>query len=160
MIGGFIVGGGSAIGIGRDSRSHLINATRAVVTALCRRFPWGAPTERGGYSGSAIFEPFTRWLLGPGNYTAIVRGNNNTTGVGLAEVYNLRPQSRGRHRGRPSRNGLVTGCAEKVAQVSNLPVSRPASWKLALPRSRQLKVFKKICPFRRPACTCLSEGKK
>ncbi|HZE12319.1 MAG TPA: fibronectin type III domain-containing protein, partial [Chthoniobacterales bacterium] len=27
--------------------------------------------------------------LAPGNYTAIVRGNNNTTGVGLAEVYNL-----------------------------------------------------------------------
>jgi hypothetical protein len=27
--------------------------------------------------------------LGPGNYTAIVRGVNNTTGVGLVEVYNL-----------------------------------------------------------------------
>jgi N-acetylneuraminic acid mutarotase len=27
--------------------------------------------------------------LGPGNYTAIVRGKNNTTGVGLVEVYNL-----------------------------------------------------------------------
>jgi len=25
----------------------------------------------------------------PGNYTAIVRGNNNTTGVALVEVYNL-----------------------------------------------------------------------
>ena len=27
--------------------------------------------------------------LSPGNYTAIVRGNGNTTGVGLVEVYNL-----------------------------------------------------------------------
>ena len=27
--------------------------------------------------------------LGPGNYTAIVRGVNGTTGVSLVEVYNL-----------------------------------------------------------------------
>jgi hypothetical protein len=27
--------------------------------------------------------------LAPGNYTAIVRGKNNTTGVGVVEVYNL-----------------------------------------------------------------------
>lgn len=27
--------------------------------------------------------------LGPGNYTAVVRGKNNSTGVGLVEVYNL-----------------------------------------------------------------------
>jgi hypothetical protein len=27
--------------------------------------------------------------LSPGNYTAIVRGKNNTTGVGLVEVYQL-----------------------------------------------------------------------
>jgi len=27
--------------------------------------------------------------LAPGNYTAIVRGVNNTTGVGLVEVYDL-----------------------------------------------------------------------
>jgi hypothetical protein len=29
--------------------------------------------------------------LGPGNYTAVVRGKNNTTGVGLVEVYDLDP---------------------------------------------------------------------
>jgi hypothetical protein len=29
------------------------------------------------------------YSIGPGNYTAIVRGKNNTTGVGLVEVYNL-----------------------------------------------------------------------
>ena len=27
--------------------------------------------------------------LQPGNYTAIVRGKDNSTGVGLVEVYNL-----------------------------------------------------------------------
>ena len=27
--------------------------------------------------------------LVPGNYTAIVRGKNNTTGIGLVEAYNL-----------------------------------------------------------------------
>jgi hypothetical protein len=27
--------------------------------------------------------------LSPGNYTAILRGRNNTTGIGLVEVYNL-----------------------------------------------------------------------
>jgi hypothetical protein len=27
--------------------------------------------------------------LQPGNYTAIVRGTNNTTGIALVEVYNL-----------------------------------------------------------------------
>src|SRR5207253_9468441 len=31
--------------------------------------------------------------LPPGNYTAIVRGVNNTTGNGLAEVYDLSPNS-------------------------------------------------------------------
>jgi hypothetical protein len=28
-------------------------------------------------------------LLSPGNYTAVVRGVNGTTGVGLVEAYNL-----------------------------------------------------------------------
>ncbi len=29
--------------------------------------------------------------LGPGNYTAVVRGVNNTTGTAVVEVYNLAP---------------------------------------------------------------------
>ena len=31
--------------------------------------------------------------LPPGNYTAIVRGVNNTTGVALVEVYDLSPET-------------------------------------------------------------------
>src|SRR5262249_47498581 len=34
-------------------------------------------------------EPAIRQSLGPGNYTAIVSGKNNTTGVGLVEAYDL-----------------------------------------------------------------------
>lgn len=34
-------------------------------------------------------EPAILATLVPGNYTAVVRGKNNTTGVGLVEAYNL-----------------------------------------------------------------------
>jgi hypothetical protein len=34
-------------------------------------------------------EPAIAKTVSPGNYTAIVRGNNNTTGVGLFEVYQV-----------------------------------------------------------------------
>ena len=44
-----------------------------------------APTQP---SESAIIA-----TLPPGNYTAIVRGRNNTTGVALVEVYDLNPNT-------------------------------------------------------------------
>ena len=34
-------------------------------------------------------EPAVVWTLAPGNYTSIVRGTNNTTGVALVEMYDL-----------------------------------------------------------------------
>ena len=34
-------------------------------------------------------EPAILATLAPGNYTAVVRGKNNTTGIGLVEAYNL-----------------------------------------------------------------------
>jgi hypothetical protein len=34
-------------------------------------------------------EPAILATLTPGNYTAVVRGKNNTTGIGLVEAYNL-----------------------------------------------------------------------
>ncbi|MDP9003838.1 MAG: hypothetical protein M3N12_03500 [Verrucomicrobiota bacterium] len=34
-------------------------------------------------------EPAILATLAPGNYTAVVRGKNNTTGIGLIEAYNL-----------------------------------------------------------------------
>ena len=58
--------------------------------------------------------------LDPGNYTGIVRGNGNTTGVALIEVYDLdfaavleagQPQHAGlcQHRGRHRHRGLHPG---------------------------------------------------
>ncbi len=35
-------------------------------------------------------EPAILATLAPGRYTAIVRGKNNTTGIGLVEVYRLK----------------------------------------------------------------------
>ena len=44
-----------------------------------------------GYAPSNGLESAIIADLQPGNYTAIVRGVNNTTGVGLVEVYDLNP---------------------------------------------------------------------
>jgi len=42
-----------------------------------------------GLAPQDIHESAIVQTLQPGNYTAIVRGKNNTTGVALVEVYNL-----------------------------------------------------------------------
>ena len=49
-----------------------------------QRYPETAATLQADRRESAIIAE-----LPPGNYTAIVRGVNNTTGVGLVEVYDL-----------------------------------------------------------------------
>jgi hypothetical protein len=46
-----------------------------------------------GYAPGNGFEPAIIAYLPPGNYTAIVRGVNNTTGVALVEVYDLNPKA-------------------------------------------------------------------
>ena len=48
-----------------------------------------AAIEATGLAPSNDLESALLETLAPGNYTAIVRGNNNATGVGLVEVYNL-----------------------------------------------------------------------
>ena len=45
--------------------------------------------QNSGYAPPKDAEAAILAILQPGNYTAIVRGNNNTTGVALVEVYNL-----------------------------------------------------------------------
>jgi hypothetical protein len=111
MIGGFIVGGGSG-----DSARVLVRALGPSVpvagalgdptlelhdgngTTIATNDNW--KTRSDGVSQQAEIEattiPPTNDLesalvqtLPPGNYTAIVRGKNNSTGVGLVEVYNL-----------------------------------------------------------------------
>jgi hypothetical protein len=45
--------------------------------------------QNSGHAPTAASESAIIANLSPGNYTAIVRGVNNTTGVGLVEVYDL-----------------------------------------------------------------------
>jgi len=66
-------GNGAVIGFNDNWNDPQVQAVRA--TQL-------APTDD---HESAIVTPF----LTPGNYTAIVRGNNNTTGVALVEAYRI-----------------------------------------------------------------------
>ena len=47
--------------------------------------------QNSGYAPTAASESAIIANLQPGNYTAIVRGVNNTTGVALVEVYDLNP---------------------------------------------------------------------
>jgi FG-GAP repeat len=107
MIGGFIVGGGS-------STTVLVRAIGPSLAGIGVANPLQDPTlELHDSSGATIalddnwrdtqeqeiidttipptndFESAIVADLAPGAYTAIVRGKDNTTGVGLMEVYNL-----------------------------------------------------------------------
>jgi hypothetical protein len=112
MIGGFIVGGGTGGGTAKviaralgpsvpvagalgDPTLELHDASGTIVSSNDN---W--KTRADGSSQQAEIEattiPPTNDLesalvanLPPGNYTAVVRGKNNTTGVGLVEVYQL-----------------------------------------------------------------------
>jgi hypothetical protein len=49
-----------------------------------------AEIEQSGVAPTDNRESALVATLAPGSYTAIVRGKDNTTGVGLVEVYNIR----------------------------------------------------------------------
>jgi hypothetical protein len=107
MIGGFIVGNGIATVVVRAIGPSLANAgvTGALQdptldfvdsngTTLRSNDNWklgGQQTELTtlGLQPSDDRESALIQTVGPGNYTAIVRGAGNTTGVGLVEVYNV-----------------------------------------------------------------------
>ncbi len=112
MIGGVIVGGGSGGGSARvlvrglgpslpvagalgDPTLELHDGSGNLVALNdnWKRRPDGtsqqAEIEATGIAPTNDLESALVQTLTPGNYTAIVRGANNTTGVGLAEVYNL-----------------------------------------------------------------------
>jgi WD40 repeat protein len=110
MIGGFIVGGGAAnvivLALGpsipvngalADPTLELHDASGAT---LATNDNWKI-NDQTGQSQQAEIEATTSpptndlesavvQTFAPGNYTAIVRGRNNTTGVGLVAAYNLR----------------------------------------------------------------------
>src|SRR5262249_10794632 len=51
------------------------------------------PIQNSGHAPTAASESAIIATLQPGNYTAIVRGVNNTVGVALVEVYDLSPDT-------------------------------------------------------------------
>ena len=118
MIGGFIVGGGSgggtakvivrAIGPSLSANGNPVPGRLADPTlelhdgsgtTLATNDNWKINDQTGQSQEADIrattipptndLESALIATLAPGNYTAIVRGKSNTTGVGLVEVYNL-----------------------------------------------------------------------
>ena len=109
MIGGFILGAGRGDGSARvvvramgpsitsvpntlqDPTLELHNGTGTIIAT---NDDWGsdpgaAQIQASGLAPTDLRESATLQTLAPGNYTVIVRGKNNTTGVGLVEAYNL-----------------------------------------------------------------------
>jgi hypothetical protein len=112
MIGGFIVQGGAAKRvIIRALGPSLAVGPSAVVGALSDPFlelhdgngnslavndDWSNGSQAAEITATGLppvnnLESAIVRTLGPGNYTAVVRGMNNTAGVGLVEVYDLDP---------------------------------------------------------------------
>jgi hypothetical protein len=106
LIGGFIVGGTGSKDVllralGPTLQNFGINGFLADPTMdlysgqtlLASNDNWKSDHEAEisatGKAPPNDLEPAIRESLGPGNYTAIVRGKNNTTGVGLVEAYDL-----------------------------------------------------------------------
>jgi hypothetical protein len=112
MIGGFIVQGGYAKRvIARALGPSLGTGTNPVAGALADPIlelrdssgalmasndNWVSSPQYAEILASAVPPPNTMesaiiTICGPGNYTAIVRGVNSTSGIGLVEVYDLDP---------------------------------------------------------------------
>jgi hypothetical protein len=112
LIGGFIVGGsdsktvivralGPSLGTGpnpllgalanpvlelHDGSGNLLSSNDDWINS-----PQHSAIDASGLAPSNSLESAILSTLGPGNYTAIVRGLNNLTGIGLVEVYDLDP---------------------------------------------------------------------
>ena len=110
MIGGFIVGGSQGkevvvrgigpslgpLGIANPLNDPSLELYNGVGTQISSNNDWANGPDAGTIQtrGLAPTQPAESALLAtlnPGNYTAIVRGVNNTTGVALVEAYDLSP---------------------------------------------------------------------
>jgi hypothetical protein len=105
MIGGFIIGGGGGgdarvvirgLGPSTGVESFLVDPTLALHDAdgaiVGENDDWKeneAEIREAGFPPTSDLESALVRTLSPGAYTVILRGKNNTTGVGLVEVYNL-----------------------------------------------------------------------
>jgi hypothetical protein len=110
LIGGFIIGGSqtkdvvvraigpSLTGAGvsgalSDPMVELRNASGTLVSSNdnWQSGPNAAQIQAEGLAPTQPAESALQAMLNPGSYTAIVRGANGSTGVGLVEVYDLSP---------------------------------------------------------------------
>jgi hypothetical protein len=111
LIGGFILGGGRGLGNGtvvvraigpslgasnvanpvQDPTLDLVNASGTTIASNdnWQTDPGAAQIQSNNLAPTDTRESATLQSLAPGNYTAIVRGKGNATGVGLVEIYNL-----------------------------------------------------------------------
>ena len=106
MIGGFILGGGTAevivraigpsltaFGVVGALQDPTLDLYDGVGTLIDSNDDWKDTQQTEitatGLAPSNVKESAILMTLGPGAYTAIVRGQSNTTGVGLVEIYNL-----------------------------------------------------------------------
>jgi hypothetical protein len=110
LIGGFIIGGGqgksvaarglgpslSAAGVANPLSDPVLELHNASGTVIASNNDWqqGSSATAIRSEGLAPSDPRESALhatLAAGTYTAIVRGNNGTTGIGLVELYDLSP---------------------------------------------------------------------
>lgn len=110
LIGGFIVGGNltkevvvraigpslSAVGVSGALSDPTVELRDASGNLVDSNNNWGdhpkaAQIQSEGLAPNQPVESALQVTLNPGNYTAIVRGFNGATGVGLVEIYDLSP---------------------------------------------------------------------
>jgi hypothetical protein len=126
-IGGFIITGTVAKkvivrGIGPSLQSHGIRNFLADPTLelhdqtgaiIARNDNWRdtqqAVIQATGLAPTKDLESAIVATLAPGNYTAILRGKNGTTGIGLVEIYDLAPDSNSRLANISTRGFAQTG---------------------------------------------------
>jgi Matrixin len=107
LIGGFIVGGnqskdvvvralGPSTGIPGALSDPMVEVRNASGSLLFANDNWATDPRAGqiqaeGLAPANPAESALQATLNPGSYTAIVRGANGSTGVGLVEIYDLSP---------------------------------------------------------------------
>jgi hypothetical protein len=110
MIGGFVIGGAQSktvvvralgpslanFGLSGVLADPFLELHDGQGTLISSNDDWGqgpdaATIQNEGLAPSSPKESALQATLNPGNYTAIVRGVNNTTGLGLVEVYDRSP---------------------------------------------------------------------
>jgi hypothetical protein len=108
MIGGFIVSGASgsinlvvrvlgptltSFGVANALADPTLQLYDGNGTVIASNNNWKdlqqTQIQNSGRKPPNDLEPAIAVTASPGHYTAIVRGNNNTTGVGLVEVYQV-----------------------------------------------------------------------